>query len=165
MSTTSADLHDRDFYAWTREQAAALRELAAQRWNGPLDLERLAEEIEDVGSERRDGVESQLVRLIEHLLKLEHSPSDRPRRQWLITVRSARMEADKRLTRAIRNEIEPRLPALYDDVRYMAAQALADYGEDEAASALPAACPYTLDQLLDRGWLPANRHGLTDKPV
>ena len=33
----------------------------------------------------------------------------------------------------------------------------------------PAICrdnaPSTLDQLLDRDWLPANRHGLTDEPL
>jgi hypothetical protein len=41
-----------DFYAWTRDQAEALRRLADQRWNGPLDLLHLAEEVEDLGSEQ-----------------------------------------------------------------------------------------------------------------
>jgi hypothetical protein len=52
--------------------------LADERWNGPLDLVHLAEEVEDLGSEQRWAVESQLERIIEHLLKLEHSPSGSP---------------------------------------------------------------------------------------
>ncbi len=46
---TSAALDDEDFYAWTQDQAEALRALARQRWNGPLDLEHLSEEVEELG--------------------------------------------------------------------------------------------------------------------
>src|SRR5918996_323450 len=49
-----------------RDQAAALRRLADERWNGPLDLLHLAEEVEDLGSEQQWAVESQLERIIEH---------------------------------------------------------------------------------------------------
>ena len=73
MAMDAAELYREDFYAWTREQAAALRKLAAERWNGPLDLEHLAEEIEDVGSDRRDVVVSQLRRLMVYLLKTNWS--------------------------------------------------------------------------------------------
>jgi hypothetical protein len=38
-----------------------------------------------------------------------------------------------------------------------------DHGEIEAARQLPAACPYELDRLLDRSWLPVSRHGLVDE--
>ena len=53
MATRPEQLYKDDFYAWTREQAGALRHLADQRWNGPLDLLHLAEEIEDLGSEQQ----------------------------------------------------------------------------------------------------------------
>jgi hypothetical protein len=55
------DLYDRDFYVWTREQAQALR--ARQAGANDLDWDRLAEEIEDLGSEQRNKVRSG-VRLI-----------------------------------------------------------------------------------------------------
>ena len=45
MAAKVAELYDEDHYAWTRDQATALRRLAVERWNGPLDLEHLAEEI------------------------------------------------------------------------------------------------------------------------
>jgi len=43
------DLDEQHVVAWTEKQARELRELRADRWNGPLDLEHLAEEIEDLG--------------------------------------------------------------------------------------------------------------------
>jgi hypothetical protein len=165
MAARKDDLYDEDFYAWTQDQAAALRRLAAEHWNGPLDLERLAEEVEDLGSERRDAVLSLLERLMLHLLKLEYSPSDRPRRGWLISIRNARSALHRRLTGTLRNAVEQQLADSYDTARHNAALELAEYDERDAARDLPRACPYTLDQLLDRDRLPANRHGLTDEPL
>ena len=113
MARRVEQLYKDDFYAWTREQAAALRRLADERWNGPLDLLHLAEEVEDLGREQQWAVASQLERLIEHLLKLEHSPSREPRRQWMISVVEARGEVERRLTAMIRREVESALAAPY----------------------------------------------------
>ena len=44
-----------------REPAAeALRRRAAERWDGPLDLEHLAEEVEDLGTSQLSTVRSQM---------------------------------------------------------------------------------------------------------
>jgi DNA-binding PucR family transcriptional regulator len=74
MATRPEQLYENDFHAWTRDQAAALRRLAEQRWNGPLDLEHLAEEVGELRMQARNAVRSQIERVIEHLLELEHSP-------------------------------------------------------------------------------------------
>lgn len=162
MATRAARLYKQDFYAWTRDQAAALRRLAEQRWNGPLDLLHLAEEVEDLGSEQRWAVESQLERIIEHLLKLEHSPSRDPRRQWMISVNTARGDIHRRITTTVRREVEPGLSDLYRRAQRNAKLALLDYGEADAARALPEVCPYAFDDLLADEWWPASRHGLRD---
>ena len=162
MATRPEQLYKDDFYAWTREQAGALRRLADQRWNGPLDLLHLAEEIEDLGSEQQWAVESQLERVIEHLLKLEHSPSEGPRRQWMISVNTARGEIKRRLTRTIRRAVEPGLADRYRLARRNAGLALLDHGEKDAASALPQDCPYSFADLVADEWWPTNRHGLRD---
>jgi hypothetical protein len=162
MATSPEQLYKQDFYAWTRDQAKALRRLADQRWNGPLDLLHLAEEVEDLGSEQQWAVESQLERIIEHLLKLEHSPNAEPRRQWMILVNNARGEIGRRLTPTIRNQVEPALSELYRRSRRNAELSLLDHKEVEAARALPADCPYAFADLLADEWWPANRHGLTD---
>jgi hypothetical protein len=162
MATRPKQLYEEDFYAWTRDQARALRRLAEERWNGPLDLEHLAEEVEDLGSEQQWAVESQLECVIEHLLKLEFSPSGGPRRQWMISVNNARGEIERRMTVTIRREIEPGLPKRYRRARRNADLSLLDHGEKEAARALPADCPYAFDDLIADEWWPANRHGLRD---
>jgi hypothetical protein len=164
MATRAERLYKDDFYAWTRNQASALRRLADERWNGPLDLLHLAEEVEDLGSEQRWAVESQLERIIEHLLKLEHSPNAQPRRQWMISVVEARGEIGRRLTATIRREVEPALAEPYRRARRKSELALLDHGESDAARGLPDACPYGFDDLVADEWWPANRHGLTDKP-
>jgi hypothetical protein len=49
--STPSSLHDRDFYAWTLEQAALLKAGKV----GALDLKGLAEELEEMsGRERRE---------------------------------------------------------------------------------------------------------------
>jgi Domain of unknown function DUF29 len=159
----SAKLHDEDFYAWTREQADALRRLAAERWNGPLDLEHLAEEVEDLGSGQLSTVRSQIERVLEHLLKLEHSPAPDPRRGWLVSVLNARGHARDHMTSAIRNEVEPALEAAYARARRRALISLTEHGELDLAALLPKTCPYTFDQVLDDTWLPVNQHGLVDR--
>jgi hypothetical protein len=67
-------LYQTDYYAWTRQQAAELRALAAARVNSTLDLENLAEEVESLGRSDLNTVRRQVQRIIEHLLKLEHRP-------------------------------------------------------------------------------------------
>jgi hypothetical protein len=162
MVTSLEQLYEDDFYAWTRHQADALRRLAETRPNADIDFAHLIEEVEELGDHRLIAVRSQTRRLIEHLLKLEHSPSAEPRLGWLRTVVNARDEIADRLTTTIRNEIEQELPKLHAKARKNAAAELRWQGEAEAAAGLPVACPFTLVQLLDEDWYPANRHGLVD---
>jgi hypothetical protein len=51
-----------------------------------FDREHVAEEIEDLGKSERDTVRSQIRRIIEHLLRLAHSPAGQPRSDWIETV-------------------------------------------------------------------------------
>ena len=56
--------YEEDFYAWTQEQAAALREAGQNRVNlrPPLDYENLAEEIRGLGGrDRREVIHSTTV--------------------------------------------------------------------------------------------------------
>lgn len=157
-----ARLYDEDFYAWAKQQADILRACEATRPNLPLDFAHLIDEVEDLGESLVRATKSQLRRLIQHLLKLEYSPADRPRQQWLKSVDQARLEIDDVLTASVRNAITPLLGKLFENARDLAKRDLLSYGEPNAARALPETCPYTLDQLTDKAWYPANRHGLVD---
>ena len=98
MHEAQADLYDRDFYAWTQRQAKALRRWAASRPNLDLDLAHIAEEIADLGKEQRNALRSWTVRIIEHLLLLEHSPAQEPRRHWTREIIGFRDEIAERIT-------------------------------------------------------------------
>ena len=68
-----------------------------------------------------------------------------------------------RLTPTIRRHLVAKLPELFARARKGAARELRRHREPDAAAALPEACPYALDQLLDEDWYPTNRHGLADE--
>jgi hypothetical protein len=87
-------LYDEDFVAWSQQQAEALRSTARGGSNRQLDWENLAEEIESLGRSEKRELRSQISRVIHHLLKLEHSPADDPRRGWFETVTQARREIE-----------------------------------------------------------------------
>jgi Domain of unknown function DUF29 len=137
--------YETDFYTWTQEQAAALR---GKHW-AALDLEHLAEEVEDVGNTVRFALESQLVRLLFHLLKLANDSTERPRRGWRVTVMDARVEIAKRATGALQHHPDAYLPTAYRLARRRAALATA-----QALSNVPEVCPWTVAQVLDEDFWP-----------
>jgi Domain of unknown function DUF29 len=110
MHASREDLCERDFYAWTRRQAGALRRWAAARPN--LDLVHIAEEIADLGREQRNALRSWTVRILEHLLLLQHSPAAEPRRHWTREVINFRTDIAARLSPTLHADLARRLPAL-----------------------------------------------------
>lgn len=142
-------LYEQDFYAWSKAQAELLR---AKRYSD-LDLEHLIEEVDDLGESLKRSVRSRLRTIIEHLLKLEHSPAQAPRAGWYDSILAQRSDLLDEITPSIRREVEPRLPELYDRARKSAATSLRKHAEDTAADALAATCPYTFDQIVG-DWLP-----------
>lgn len=90
----SNTLYDEDFLAWTKQQAKALRAAARSRTNQPLDWEHLAEEIEDLGKSQRRELGSRIREIVEHLVKLQHSPAFEPRSGWRASIRRQRAEIE-----------------------------------------------------------------------
>ncbi|WP_306647905.1 DUF29 domain-containing protein [Massilia pseudoviolaceinigra] len=87
-----AGLYDMDVLAWSIEQAALLRE---RRWSA-LDMENLAEEIEDVGNSMRRELGSRMAVLIAHLLKWQFQPQLRSK-SWLASINVQRATINRRL--------------------------------------------------------------------
>jgi hypothetical protein len=153
MKAAPADqLYEDDFFAWTRSQARELRRFARTRPNAPLDLEHIAAEIADLGTERRDALRSWTVRIFEHLLLLEHSPAEPPCRGRIDEVVNFRSEIERRLSRTQARDLKRRLPLLYAEARRNLLRKLERYSEPDIAARLPERCPYTLDQVLGDFW-------------
>src|ERR1700722_5188133 len=66
-------VHETDFYKWTREQSKNLREGKLDQ----LDIIHLIEEIESLGNSEKNAIESHMIVLFLHLLKIDHQPSMR----------------------------------------------------------------------------------------
>ena len=144
--------YDDDFYAWTQYQAQVLRTLRTR--DNRFDRDNVAEEIETVGRNERDAVRSQVERILIHFLKLTHSPALDPRLDWMDSIAEARGALADKMSSSLRRDLETVLAALYGRARRRTALQLKKYGEDGAVRSLPAACPYTVDQILAEDWYP-----------
>src|SRR5207244_2937967 len=107
-----------------------------------LDWPNLAEEIESVGSEQRNAVESLLLRALLHRLKAEAWPSSREVPPWRSEARLLRAQARRRFVPSMRQRLD--LAGLYHD----ALRALPEMIDDQPPLPLSEACPVTLDELL-----------------
>lgn len=148
-----AVLYDQDFFAWTQQQADFLRQEAARGADTDLDFENLAEEVESLGKRDRRALTSNVARIIEHLLKLQHSKAQDPRPGWETSVDVHRSKAQKILADSpgLKSGALDSLAESYDDGRRFAIRSLR---HELDPSTLPDTCPYTLEQILDRDWWP-----------
>jgi len=136
------DLYERDFYAWTQDQARRLRALGR---DNRFDVAHVAEEIEDLGKRERRELESHLHQALRHLIKLAWSDAADPRPGWLREVRDHRRAAQRTLrdSPGLRQAVD--LAAIWAAARADANADFVDYGETPFPETT--SCPVTLDDL------------------
>jgi Domain of unknown function DUF29 len=147
MATKATELYDEDFYAWTQEQAAALR--THFKGTNRLDVEHLAEEVEDLGKSELHAVESYVENVIEHFLMLDYSGWVEARNHWRVEVDAFRSSIERKITPSIRQQVETELQTLYDRGRRAAARSL-HQREPDFVRRLPKRCPYDFDAIWHR---------------
>src|SRR5690242_11653695 len=157
MSGSAAQLYEEDFVRWTEQQSSALRDAAGIGTNLPLDWENLAEEIESLGRSQRRELRSRIAVIIEHLLKLEHSPAVEPRHGWMDTIGRERLNIQDLLqdSPSLRSQLWPIIEQLKPRVARLATSSLFGYGETVQNLPVP---NYTEDQLLG-DWFPGDSAG------
>lgn len=138
--------YEQDIVAWAREQAGLLR---AGRFDA-LDIEHLAEEIEDVGKSEQRELESRMARLLAHLLKWKHQPQRRGS-SWQRTIKEQRRAIARRLkkTPSLRSDLQD--SEWWEDVWGDAAGAA---WTEAGLENLPDLCPWTADEILDESFWP-----------
>jgi hypothetical protein len=138
--------YDQDFYAWTVEQTRLLRagELSA------IDAANISEEIESMGRSDRRELQSRLIVLLAHLLKWQKQPDVRSK-SWSSTIRTQRRQIETLLrdSPSLRPFVANVLGRAYNETREDAAE---ETGLPETE--FPAECPFTLDDILARSFLP-----------
>ena len=137
-----AHSYDHDFYSWSLEQARLVRE---GRWTA-IDRENVAEEIESLGREQFNKLESAIRVLLVHMLKWDHQPELRSR-SWTLSIKEQRIALDDVLedNPGLKPRIGEALARAYRGARIEAAR---ETKLDEER--FPAQCPYSWDDVVSR---------------
>ena len=140
--------YEDDVAAWAERQVALLR---ARRWD-LLDVERIAEEIEDMNISHRRQLAHRMTRLLGHLLKWRYQPARRGASREC-TIRNQRDRIAKLLHRM------PSLRRLFGSEEWLDevwedALELAVHEAHLELADLPAAMPWSVEQVLSQDYLP-----------
>lgn len=139
-------LFERDFYRWTQDQAALMREGRLSE----IDLEQVAEELESMGARERRELIGRLAVLLAHLLKWQYQP-ERRSRSWRPMVNEQRRQLELLL------EDSPSLRANLADYQSRAYRNAVQAAMEETGfiqSPFPVECPYSAEQVLDTDFWP-----------
>lgn len=139
--------HDTDFVSWAFEQAKRLRALPDLN-NAGLDVENLAEEIEDLGRNEINKIHSLMRQAMSHLIKIAVDPDSSSRRHWQQEVSGFVLPIRRTWSPGYCQRID--MEEIWADAKEEAGNALAAY--DVVLPALPDACPYPLDCFIERGF-------------
>lgn len=138
--------YDQDVVAWAIEQARLIR---AGQFD-QLDIEHIADEVEDVGKSEKRELASRMAVLLAHLLKWRFQPTHRGT-SWERTMREQRKQVVRKLKET------PSLGPLLDDAEWgegvwgdAVTLAIGETGLDT----FPEACPWNMADVLADNWLP-----------
>lgn len=128
--------YETDVIAWANEQAGFIR---AGRFD-LLDIEHLADEIEDVGKSEQRELESRMSVLLAHLLKWKYQP-ERRGNSWQATILTQRTNILRRIkkTPSLKSAL---VDAEWWDSVWDDALALAAQETHYALAAFPSSCPW-----------------------
>lgn len=135
-----------DVIAWANEQARLLR--AGQF--SQLDIEHIADEIEDVGKSELRELESRLAVLLAHLLKWQFQPTHRGV-SWEVTIKTQRKNITRRLqkTPSLKSTIgdDDFWLEIWDDAVDIATK-------ETGVGGFPDACPWPFEQIMNPDFWP-----------
>jgi hypothetical protein len=138
--------YDKDFYAWSLHNAALIRDGKLSE----VDLEHVAEEIEDMGKTNRRELISRLAVLLAHLLKWKFQP-DRRGNSWKYTIKEQRLEVRNVLKESpsLKYELDKQLNDSYE-LALVSALKETNFNEE----IFPEVCPFTLEEALNKDFFP-----------
>lgn len=138
--------YERDFYAWSNEQARLLRDGQIAQ----ADVAHIAEEIESMGRTEKRELVSRLTVLLAHLLKWQFQPAKRGN-SWRHSIANSRDQLGDHLddNPSLKSKLDESVAAAF---RYARRAASDETGLDDAA--FPATCPWPFAQLMDEAFWP-----------
>ena len=140
--------YETDVVAWAHEQAGLIR---AGRFE-LLDLENIAEEIEDVGKSEQRELASRMAVLLAHLLKWQYQPQKRTS-SWTLTIKEQRRLVIRRIQKTLSLRIVLEDTEWVDDI-WLDSKTLAEKQTGLDIGIFPEICPWNLPNVLEESWLP-----------
>jgi hypothetical protein len=139
-------LYERDFHAWTQEQAEKLR---ARAYND-IDWENVAEEIDSLGRSDKREIRNRLEVLLRHLLKWEFQPEKR-KSGWHSTIVEQRSQLHYLIDES---PSLGKFPQSQLQSMYQLARIKAQNETGLPLSTFPERSPYSISQVLAEQFLP-----------
>lgn len=139
-------LYETDILAWTEQQAAALRDLAARRdLPNALDLENVIEEIEALGRTELKAATSPIRLIFGHLLKAASNPDAPARTHWFEEILRWHGDMLEALTPSMHQRVD--MDVLWRRALREADASLALHGKT-LMTGLPRESPFVLEDVL-----------------
>ena len=140
-------LYESNYSQWLEETIKSLK----SRQLRDIDYDNLIEELEELAKTEKRRVRSLLEQIIRHLLLYQNWHIEKPRNanHWAAEIISFRNQINEELTTNLRNHLAENINLIYSIAL--------DYVKTKTElTNLPEICPYTLDQILDKNWLPSS---------
>ena len=136
--------YEEDYYLWTQIMVEKLRNKDYQ----DVDWDNLIEEIDDMGKSQKRAIESLLLRLTEHLLKLKYWEVEKERNQkhWQSEIVNFRVLLNKRLKDS--PSLKAKLPEIYAEILSDSKRSISKLFD------LPEKIDLPLNQVIDEDWFP-----------
>lgn len=139
--------YDKDFFQWSESQARLLKSMRSMLDSLPegLDLDIIAEEIEDLGKAELHSVESQVQNIFVHLLKAASDPKAPALGHWRTESSTFYAELVRKYSPSMRQRLD--LDKAWRLAIRVARDALREHGR-ELAAGVPATPPFSIDDLV-----------------
>lgn len=142
-------LYEKDYYLWLETTVAQLQCNNMEA----VDLEHLIEELESLGKREKRTISSYLMRLCEHLLKIQYWDAERERclRGWNTEITNFRIEIAEELdsSPSLKLFLEENFVKQYRNGRKLFLKA-----SELDEGLIPDFPEFTLEEALDENWLP-----------
>ncbi|MEH1896347.1 MAG: DUF29 domain-containing protein [Nostoc sp.] len=138
-------LYESNYLQWLEETIKCLK----ARQLADIDYENLIEELEYLAKNEKRRVRILLEQIIRHLLLYQYWDLEKPRNanHWAAEIIGFRNQINEDLSTNLRKHLEDNFSIIYSDaLDYVMAKT--------KLTNLPESSAYTLEQILDKNWLP-----------
>ncbi|MFM7191638.1 MAG: DUF29 domain-containing protein [Microcystaceae cyanobacterium] len=150
--------YEQDFYCWVQNTIVYIQEGKINA----LDWAKLVEELQDLGNEQKNQLESRLLVLYEHLLKLTYWSQERDdnQRGWRATILEQRKQLKRLLKRSpsLKPYFQEIAQEIYDD-----ACQITSLKADLALERFPQYPIANLEEILNEDWWPELKNELKNE--